>query len=1412
MARHTSTRTRTVLLSVGLGLAVTVAPAVAVVVDDFTSGGPPLVNDATGNYPGGTALGGHLNATLVRLEGLEPMSLTAGASLLELDIAAAMRAEREGLLPPATRGLLPPATRGRAELTWDGDPDPLVFDPTGLGGLDLTVDGEAFRLVVDEADAGIEVVLTVHTDGGNASFAARSLPDVAAPTSFVFPFSTFAPSLGAGADFSDVGAVRLRLQGTSARHVVLDLLETFGPSVDVTMSDLSVPGDTDLGATPVSPGDPLKYRITVTNTGGDARNLAVTIENPDIDSNVTVNTVQTAPLALDDTYRAVGNVARVVAALAGTLANDQDPDGDLPQVDIGASDVASARGGTIAWNDVGGGLGDGAFTYTPPPGARGVDTFSYTAVDDDGRTDTGTVTMLLDTVVWFVDDTHGGADLGTLADPFQSITALNLNGPGGGGDEDLPEDVIFFFSGSGSYSGGLELENRQTVLGPEDGLVVDGLLVVPDADDARPTLTAAGGHGLTLAENNVVRALDIGATPTGVGLVGSGFGTLTLADVAVAGPGGAVALANGTVAATFDAIASTSGALGVDLDGVDGSFTVAGATTLDGIAGTALRVVDGGASFDFGATAIGQSVAPTAGVSLTSSTAATFTFGSLAVTSGGGGAFVADTAGTVTVGGAANTLAATGGSALDVASTAFGAVFAAVSADGNGGAAPGIRLVGVSDPDAAPAVTITAVTLDDTTGSGIAVATSSGEIEILGGTVGATTDTGDAAHPAVDVAGGSAQVTVAAAITNTVGRSVEVTGRSGGTVSLRGFVDDDGTGIRLDSNGAGTVELRGGMALDTGGDVAFSATGSGTVAVCATDDCAAGTPVVNTIGAGTALRTTAVEIAGVTIGASGVTFRSLSVDQGAVSPDEPAVVLTNTGAGPFTVTGVGATAGSGGTVANLTNTDGVRLSNTGGLVTLRNMILEDIGDSDDGSDGIGTRSGVDGIHGQMVLGGLRLDGVTMRRFSDNAVLGALFADGTTPTTWNGLEILNSTLQDSNRYHVGPEGPGGLGDDLTEGMVQILGIAGTVTIDDTTFERGGQLIDFLTASSGTLAMTVQRSQFLRTIKEFRCMQPGTVNVGKAGLSVRVDGSADVDLFVGDPAESDPGLGNTFVDNATASIVVLHDDNAATGEIDTVISRNTFRVVDHLTGPAGCPGGSFQFNTAQGGVFLGPGSGGFEGIVSHNLFDQVQAANGGIGQLSVTFDDGGDGELIVRGNSFTLPWDASVRLLADGNNSAAVLFGGPGAGEANTYVDGLVGGPGDDVGGPTQSPFNPWSVNVRNGGSLDLKIDSEVLPQHDDMFSAFNHSFDASINPTGGTLNLHITDSASPDGYRFDISGGTLNLFNEENVAGCPLSAAQILDDNGNTGGMNSDATDPPVVVGGGVTCSTTPPTAPSVVIP
>ena len=262
---------------------------------------------------------------------------------------------------------------------------------------------------------------------------------------------------------------------------------------------------------------------------------------------------------------------------------------------------------------------------------------------------------------------------------------------------------------------------------------------------------------------------------------------------------------------------------------------------------------------------------------------------------------------------------------------------------------------------------------------------------------------------------------------------------------------------------------------------------------------------------------------------------------------------------------------------------------------------------------------------------------------------------------------------------------------------------------------------------------------------------------------------------------------------------------TGDIDVVISRNTFRVTDHSTPQQ--PPGNFQFNFPQGGVALAPGDGTLDGIVSNNLFDQVMRAAGGLGQLSLALN-GGDSQVRVSGNTFQLPWDAPVQIRADGNNSAAVLI------ENNTYVDGLIGGATDDLGGPSQSPFNPFLVNVLAGGLLDLTIRNENLPQHDIVFTPADRrrsiEVEVQADNATNTINLHLLNNTAPEGYSLKQFNGTLNLFRGASVSNV---AATIVDDNGNTGGGSNPATDPPAVpTQGTITAVGTAPTLPVIVIP
>ena len=237
--------------------------------------------------------------------------------------------------------------------------------------------------------------------------------------------------------------------------------------------------------------------------------------------------------------------------------------------------------------------------------------------------------------------------------------------------------------------------------------------------------------------------------------------------------------------------------------------------------------------------------------------------------------------------------------------------------------------------------------------------------------------------------------------------------------------------------------------------------------------------------------------------------------------------------------------------------------------------------------------------------------------------------------------------------------------------------------------------------------------------------------------------------------------------------------------------------------------------------------YEAIVSHNLFDQVMHAAGGLGQLTLGLN-GGVSDIIVRNNEFKLPWDHAVQVRAEGTGAGTeVLFDG------NTYTDGNVGSASDDVGFSTPSPFVGFTVNVRkgslpSGGKLDLTIRNEVLPQHDTVFSPGDrkHTLEVEVqsDDAGNLLNLHLANNKAPEGYHFKEFAGDFNFFRGASsvAAGSTCAVANpetgncrtVLTDNGNTGGGGSDNTSPPLiqVQGAAIDIVGTAPTLPNPTIP
>jgi uncharacterized repeat protein (TIGR01451 family) len=297
------------------------------------------------------------------------------------------------------------------------------------------------------------------------------------------------------------------------------------------------------------------------------------------------------PDAVDDMHSVTGNV-RINTASSGysVLTNDS---GGAP---ITAFDATSVHGGNVTMN-----TGTGTFTYDPPRGFTGTDSFTYTVSNANGS-DTGTVVLTVSDMVWFINNSAAAcvaASCGRLTSPYNSLgdfEAVNGNGTVLGGAVVDPEagDHIFIYTGGGSYTGPLTLENNQRVIGQGSSSSIEtlaGITLAPDSDalpstgGTNPTITNPTDGGIILAQNNNIHGLTISDT-SGIGLSGNNFGTLTVSENVVlsntATAGTPVNLNNGVLNATFRSIsagnnnANPDPVNGIVLSNTTGSFTVAG--------------------------------------------------------------------------------------------------------------------------------------------------------------------------------------------------------------------------------------------------------------------------------------------------------------------------------------------------------------------------------------------------------------------------------------------------------------------------------------------------------------------------------------------------------------------------------------------------------------------------------------------------------------------------------------------------------------------------------------------------------------------------------------------------------------------------------------------------------------------
>ncbi len=100
---------------------------------------------------------------------------------------------------------------------------------------------------------------------------------------------------------------------------------------------------------------------------------------------ISVNAVNQAPLAVDDSYAIASDAVLTVDSHHGLLANDADPENDA----LSAMIVSQPSNGSLSLHA----QTDGSFTYRPNAGYSGSDTFTYKAKDGQLESNDATVTI-----------------------------------------------------------------------------------------------------------------------------------------------------------------------------------------------------------------------------------------------------------------------------------------------------------------------------------------------------------------------------------------------------------------------------------------------------------------------------------------------------------------------------------------------------------------------------------------------------------------------------------------------------------------------------------------------------------------------------------------------------------------------------------------------------------------------------------------------------------------------------------------------------------------------------------------------------------------------------------------------------------------------------------------------------------
>jgi hypothetical protein len=530
---------------------------------------------------------------------------------------------------------------------------------------------------------------------------------------------------------------------------------------------------------------------------------------------ITVTAVNDAPiLSGAKNYSAHTNLQISVAdGPSDLLAGWSDPEsGSAVTIEAGSFSATTPAGGAVSEVDT----ATGAFKFDPPAGTTGNVTFTYRVCDDASPTPlcsaNTTVTINVSgPVIWFVDDSAAAGGVGTLARPFQTLSAAGTAIGANTGHR------IFLFGGT--YANGRTLNANEWLIGQgATGFAsFDALfgLTPPTGTIDRPAIgsgTATVQNTVTLNTNAVVKALAL-ATTTNTGLTdpAGAITGVTVDQVSVTTTTGtALLLSDQTTALVTLTSASVNGAAtGISLTniGAGSSVIVQGghiqATTTTGV------LVSGGST----TVTIDANVTTSTGraIQVESRTGAVVRFGGNFTVTGGTGILLQNmTTGTptVTFSGVGTTKSLSTGASdaftldnVDTATISIPSGTLAISTtSGTGlkainglGKVSIVSTTGTINASAGKAIDIDGGSLTATFATVSSAGSPSEGIRLnnLGGTLtingGAITN---ATNADIAITGGTAAVTYNGTITDDLGPLVSIANTTGGTKAFGGAITD----------------------------------------------------------------------------------------------------------------------------------------------------------------------------------------------------------------------------------------------------------------------------------------------------------------------------------------------------------------------------------------------------------------------------------------------------------------------------------------------------------------------------------------------------------------------------------------------------------------------------------------------